>query len=150
MLKNDLDWTMLPTGSAGADPEVCCAAASIPDRRSRLRDIGEARIAIADYLAGRSEPSPSAAGNEIASRSRKIVAPVLSAIVLAAVASVAFWNARPPSQAEQWRRYVVAAPEISTQVEVRPVGCARRPMARTLVFVGVEKGISALYSPWPW
>ena len=51
VLKNDLDWTKLPQD---LPPPILrlLRRCLTPDRRNRLRDMGEARIAIADYLAG--------------------------------------------------------------------------------------------------
>ena len=143
VLKNDIDWTALPNDLPSPILKLLRRCLD-PDRRSRLRDIGEARIAIADYLGGRTEPPAVPAVTGTGSRSRKIAAPVLSMLVFASLAAVVASNLRTPAPAEEPRRYVVAAPEISTQIEVRPA-IALAPDGWTLVFVGVEKGISALY-----
>ncbi|MDQ3421717.1 MAG: serine/threonine-protein kinase, partial [Acidobacteriota bacterium] len=143
VLKNDLDWTALPKDLPLPIVKLLRRLLD-PDRRSRLRDIGEARIAIADYLAGRVDPTTTAAGPTAGGRSRLLALGIVGALALAASASALTWNMRERVEPEPPRRYVVAAPEISTQVEVRPA-IALAPDGWTLLFVGVEKGISALY-----
>ena len=60
VLKNDLDWTKLPADLPPPIPRLLRRCLT-PDRRNRLRDIGEARVAIADYLAGKIDTTPDTA-----------------------------------------------------------------------------------------
>ena len=141
VLKNDLDWTALPRDLPASILKLLRRCLD-PDRRSRLRDIGEARIAIGDYLAGRVDPTTTR--DVRGTGSRFLVVGVLGALALAAIASALTWNMRERVEPEPPRRYVVAAPEISTQVEARPA-ITLAPDGWTLVFVGVDKGVSSLY-----
>ena len=52
VLKNDLDWTLLPKDLPAPVLNLLRRCLN-PDRRNRLRDIGEARVAITDCLAGK-------------------------------------------------------------------------------------------------
>ncbi|MDQ3488651.1 MAG: serine/threonine-protein kinase [Acidobacteriota bacterium] len=141
VLKNDLDWTALPRDLPVSILKLLRRCLD-PDRRSRLRDIGEARIAIGDYLAGRAEPTTTR--DVRGTSSRFLIVGALGALALAAIASALTWNMRDRVEPEPPRRYVVAAPEISTQVEARPA-ITLAPDGWTLVFVGVDKGVSSLY-----
>ena len=70
----------------------CCADASIATSRSRLRDIGEARITIDEALSGAGQERPTAAAGGVAKRA--IVPWAVAAIFILAFAFLAFVHLR--------------------------------------------------------
>ena len=146
VLKNDLDWKTLP---ADLPPPIgrLLRRCLTPDRRTRLRDIGEARVAIADYLAGRIEAPPVAAQAPPARSRRGLIAglALVTAIALALAVAVAMLTSGRSEPIDASRRYVVVPPEgVTAHVTGRPsIALARDGW--TLAFVGLDNGGSHLY-----
>ena len=78
--------------------------------RNRLRDIGEARVAIESSLAGERQPieqAPAAAG-----KNNFMIAGLTAALMIAlALAALVFWRSRGPSLPRQHFRFQVNSPE---------------------------------------
>ena len=78
--------------------------------RNRLRDIGEARVAIESSLAGQRQPieqAPAAAG-----KNNFMIAGLTAAVMIAlALAALVFWRSRGPSLPRQHFRFQVNSPE---------------------------------------
>jgi len=143
VLKNDLDWNLLPKDLPAPVLNLLRRCLN-PDRRNRLRDIGEARIAIADFLAGKTSaaPSVSTVGSGRSSRLLLVAVAVLTLIASVAVAALAM---RGRAAAEPSRRLVVTPPDgVSVQSVNRPA-ITLSPDGWTLVLTGVDKGTSHLY-----
>ena len=91
VLKNDLDWSALPPDLPAPILRLLHRCLT-PDRKTRLRDIGEARVTIADYLAGKTDDAavPAQPPPARPRRGLTIALVVASAItvVLAAVVAV--------------------------------------------------------------
>ena len=147
VLKNDLDWNLLPKDLPGSILTLLRRCLN-PDRRNRLRDVGDARIAISEYLAGKSEPGPAAPVPIGRAPSRALLSGALGVIALIAIAAGVFaWRGR--TSPESSRRFVVSPPEgVSMDVVSRP-SISLSPDGWTLVFVGVENGISHLFMRGP-
>ena len=99
VLKNDLDWSLLPKNLPPAVLHLLRRCLN-PDRRNRRRDIGEARIAIADYLAGKTSDeaaAPTAAVDRGGSRWVLLGAVgVLALIAAVAIAALVLQRRGPP------------------------------------------------------
>jgi serine/threonine-protein kinase len=132
VLRADIDWSKLP---ASTPPPIrrLLERCLDRDRKHRLRDIGEARIVIDDYLAGRSVPAPQvAAAAPVAppapSRMRVLPWAVAGlAIALLAAAGVALWRqpSGPASQPLQLDVKLAADPlwtGLGSSIEVSPDG----------------------------
>jgi len=146
VLKNDLDWKALPA-DLPLPIERLLRRCLTPDRRTRLRDIGEARVAIADYLAGRIDAPPVTAPAPPA-RSRRGLAVALAAVATIAVAlavAVAILASRRDGSIDAPSRYVVVPPErVTVHVAGRPSIALARD-GQTLAFAGLDNGVSHLY-----
>ncbi len=140
VLKNDINWGALPKDLPL--PVMSLLKRCLhPDRKLRLRDIGEARIAIADYLANpvvTVQPAP------VAAWPRLTIVAVAVAIVASAIAlgMLAFrGSAVEPAP----MRFVVTPPAgILANATGRP-SIAIAPDGWTLVFTGLDKGAARLY-----
>ena len=143
VLKNDLDWNLLPKDLPAPVLHLLRRCLN-PDRRNRLRDIGEARIAIADFLAGKTSDAPSA--STVASgRSSRLLLAAVAVLTLIASAAVAALAMRGRAAPEPSRRLVVTPPDgVSVQSVNRPA-ITLSPDGWTLVLTGVDKGTSHLY-----
>jgi Tol biopolymer transport system component/tRNA A-37 threonylcarbamoyl transferase component Bud32 len=146
VLKNDLNWTALP---ADLPPPILrlLHRCLTPDRRSRLRDIGEARIAIADYLAGKSDDAPALIEAPPARPRRGLMAALaaVTVIALALAAAVAMMMSRRDRPIDPPKRYVVVPPD---RVTAHVVGRPSVSLARdgwTLAFTGLDNGVSHLF-----
>jgi len=116
----------------------------IKDPVRRLRDIGEARIALEDQLAGAAETTLSAP----ATRPRVTQALAIASIVLASAlvfAGVAWWrNGSAPAAAPIVRFDVVAPAKAFLKLDLRPA-IALSPDGSTLVYTATFDGVSRLY-----
>jgi serine/threonine-protein kinase len=130
VLRADIDWNKLP---ATTPPPIRRLLERCLDRdkKHRLRDIGEARIVIDDYLAGRSVSAPQVTAAPAAvspSRMRLLPWAVAGlAIALLAAAGVALWRqpSGPPSQTLQLDVKLATEPlwtGIGSGIEVSPDG----------------------------
>jgi serine/threonine-protein kinase len=132
VLRAEIDWARLP---AATPPPIrrLLERCLDRDRKHRLRDIGEARIVIDDYLAGRSSSGMPAVPSPVTARpatSRQRLLPwgvaALSTLLLAA-AAVALWRqpATPPRQPLQLDVKLATDPlwmSIGSGIEVSPDG----------------------------
>ncbi len=145
VLKHDLDWSRLP---ANLPPPVATLVRRCltPDPKLRLRDIGEARIALAAPIVGPDLPSAASAGfSARPPASSRALMSVAAALVLALVAvSVLLWRARTP-EAQPLVRYTVDAPSGAVLDLVGWPVVALSPDGRTLVFAATRDGVSHLY-----
>jgi serine/threonine-protein kinase len=145
VLKNDLDWDALPK-DLPAPVLALLRRCLTPDRRNRLRDIGEARVAIAAHL---SSPGLPAAAANAAPRARagspwlwQAAAGVLAVALIATIGTLAFRGRVP---LETSRRFVVAPPTgVSAYVSGRP-SVSLAPDDWTVVFVGLANGVPHLF-----
>ena len=143
VLKNDIHWDALPKHvppPAVALLRRCLTA----DRKTRLRDIGEARIVIAEFLANPQAAATASGPSWLDSSSRawRAAAVVLALALAGALASIGFpQSARP----EAPMRFVVAPPAgVSALVSSRP-SVSIAPDGWTIAFVGLDKGLPHLY-----
>lgn len=146
VLKNDLEWSLLPTDLPVPVLHLLRRCLN-PDRRNRLRDIGEARVAIAEYLAGKTTAGPAgstaAAGDRQGSRRLLLGAVAVLGVIAALAIAALVVRGRPAPDIS--RRLVVAPPEgVSVQTVNRPA-ITLSPDGWTLVLTGVDKGVSNLY-----
>jgi serine/threonine-protein kinase len=144
VLKTDIDWRALPADLPPALGHLLRRCID-PDRRTRLRDIGEARIAIAEFIAHPQALAPGSAPpprRERALRSWQIATVVTGVALMGALASIAFPGA---PAAEPSMRFVVTPPVgVSALVSSRP-SVAMAPDGWTIVFVGLENGLPHLF-----
>ncbi len=146
VLKNDLEWSLLPKDLPGPVLHLLRRCLN-PDRRNRLRDIGEARVAIAEYLAGKA--TDGAAGSTVAAGdrqgSRRLLLGAVGVLAVIAALAIAALVARGRPAPDPSRRLVVAPPEgVSVQTVNRPA-VTLSPDGWTLVLTGVDKSVSNLY-----
>ena len=146
VLKNDIDWNVLPK-DLPAPVRALLRRCLNPDRKVRLRDIGEARVAIADYLGHRPDAiaAPAAASAPrlaAALRRWQIATAAVSIALLTAIGLLARPASTPPARP---LRYVVTPPKgVAMQLVSRPA-VSLSPDGQTLVFVGSEDGTTRLY-----
>jgi serine/threonine-protein kinase len=140
VLRQDLDWTPLPRETR---PSVRRLLERCLDRdpRTRLRDIGEARVALASpALAAGASAAPSAP-------SHGLRAPiwVTAAVAIASAVAAALWfrGGSPPAPAVA--RFDVAPPAGTTlSLAIRPA-VSIAPDGSTVVFAAARAGITQLY-----
>ena len=100
------------------------------DPRRRLRDIGEARIALADLASGVPEGAPAAA--PLPSGLRRLAWPA-AALALAAAAAIAAWQMRAPDRPAV-RRFVIPTPG-----DAPASAAAISPDGSRIAFVAADK-----------
>ncbi len=144
VLKNDLDWNLLPKDLPAPVLNLLRRCLN-PDRRNRLRDIGEARVAIADYLSGKTAGVPTATAKDASGHSWRLLLGAVAVLTLIAAGAIAALVMRGRAAPETSRRLVVAPPDdVSVQSVNRPA-ITLSPDGWTLVLTGVAKGVSSLY-----
>jgi len=139
VLEREPDWTLLPATvppSIRALIERCLAK----DPKARLRDIGDARHAIGEVLAGRTGSTIAAAGSPRASRRAWV--PWALAGGLAAIAA-AGWL-RPGAATDAPKRLVRVEIALPENVEFYTSPRISRD-ARRIAFIGVREGTRAVY-----
>ena len=119
------------------------------DPRQRLRDIGEARIILADVLSGAEPAEPTAAPSKARDRFAWSVAAMA---LVAALALGAFAYFRRPPEDKQAIRFFVSPPELwSVAQQPGPTGASPDPLAvspdgRQIAFVAMSaEGSSLLF-----
>jgi eukaryotic-like serine/threonine-protein kinase len=147
VLKNDLDWTKLPQDLPPPILRLLHRCLT-PDRRSRLRDMGEARIAIAAYLAGkRDEVTIVPSARPARWRRFGLIGALAAVTTLAAglIVAVAILGSQRKAPTDPPRRFVVSPPEhVTAYVLGRPsVSIARDGW--TVAFTGLEDGVSHIF-----
>jgi Tol biopolymer transport system component len=141
VLKNDLEWGQLP--AALPAPILTLLRRCLnPDRRNRLRDIGEARIAIAEYLSA----PPAGASPETPTPPAARLLPwyVATGVLALALVAALVWGRRPdePGLVVRYEVHAPAAASIATENR-SPV--ALSPDGRLLVFAAQAGGATRLY-----
>ena len=144
VLKNDLDWDDLPK-DLPAPIMALLRRCLQPDRKIRLRDIGEARIAIDDYLA---HPAPEAPAVVIAPPKARWMWVSIAALAIAVVGlliAVVALALRPgPPETPSTRTAITPPTGVSVSVTSYP-SVAIAPDGWTVALVGTEKGESAIF-----
>ena len=147
VLKNDIDWTKLPADLPAPILRLLRRCLT-PDRRTRLRDIGEARVAIADFLAGKGDPTPDSTIAVVQPRSHRGLQAALAAVSLiaAVLAAVVFLQMnRDAAPADPPLRFTISPPEkVSALVLGRP-SVTIAPDGQTVAFAGQEQGTPHIY-----
>jgi Tol biopolymer transport system component len=140
VLRADVDWSMLP-GKTPASIRALLRRCLTRDRKDRLRDIGEARIAIAEHLAdssGASAPETAAVAGSHRFRER-----LASGTILLLVATLILLAAL------YFRKTPVDAPgmclEINAPATSELTSFAVSPDGRRLVFVASAEGQQRLW-----
>jgi eukaryotic-like serine/threonine-protein kinase len=140
VLRSDVDWNMLPAATPASIRSLLHRCLT-KDRKERLRDIGEARIAITEYIAN--PVGAAALGTVTDSRHHNLrerfawgaaIVFVLAALILAAL-YLGQASIEPPDMRTQ----------VETQPTSDPVSFAISPDGRTLVFVVSEDGQQRLW-----
>ena len=143
VLKNDLDWSVLPA-SVPAPIRSLLRRCLTGDRKMRLRDIGEARIAIAECLANPQAAATASAPSrrDTSSRPWQVGVAVLAIALVGTLVSIGFLR-RAAFEAPM--RFVVAPPDgVSALVSSRP-SVSIAPDGWTIAFAGLDEGMPHLY-----
>ena len=142
VLKNDLDWNTLPK-NLPAPVLTLLRRCLEPNRKNRLRDIGEARIAIDDYLAHPTSNAPAAVAVQPKTRWWPIATlAIISVGLLAAV--VALGLQLPKADTPSTRTVVTPPPGVSMSVTSH-LSVAIAPDGWTVALAGIEQGDSAIF-----
>lgn len=144
VLKHDLNWSLLP-GDLPAPILTLLRRCLNPDRRNRLRDIGEARIALSEYLSGKREPGADGPARSAEAPRRSWLWPALGGAALVAAGAAALFAFAGRASPDEPRRFVVSPPGGVSMEGVGRPSVALAPDGWTLVFVGLENGVPSLY-----
>ncbi len=123
VLKTDPDWDLLPA-EVPATLRQLLRRCLQKDRKLRLQAIGEARIVMDEFLAGRAEegqiaPQPPATG----SGRRAILAAAVGVVLVAVAIVIGFRFGRSGAEQElPWRTFTIAAGQTATQPSISPDG----------------------------
>ena len=142
LIEREPDWSALPAGTS-RDLRRLLERCLTKDPKTRLRDIGEARIAIDDALAGRSSaPAATDGGPSAVARPawRRLLPWALSA-ALAAVSMALLIGGRAPSGVRPMARVDLVLPG---DVEFFN-GPSLSADGMKLAFVGVRQGVRQVY-----
>ena len=107
VLRADVEWDKVPTGTPPAVRRLLRRCLE-RDPRLRLRDIGEARIVLADVMNGRAEAEP-AAVPVVARAGYSPLLVTLLAVGLAAVAAIAAWSLKNVPEPPMRKFHVIAS-----------------------------------------
>jgi Tol biopolymer transport system component len=110
VIRAEPDWSQLPAATP-IRVRVLLQRCLQKDPKQRLRDIGDARISLDEVLAGPPEPSSVAAALVSAPFWRRaLVFDVGVLLLVAAIASLATWNLKPPPPPQPVTRAVITLP----------------------------------------
>jgi eukaryotic-like serine/threonine-protein kinase len=126
VLTQDPRWEELPAGTP-QNIRKLLARCLERDRKRRLRDIGEARIAIEDHVAN---PAPG-----VSPPGRQILPWLVSAVLAVGAASLVLTHFREATSAGPLLTYRIAPPEQAKFIQLAP-----SPDGRTLAFTAFEAG----------
>jgi serine/threonine-protein kinase len=147
VITREPDLSVLPS-DVPAHLRRLIARCLVRDPKLRLRDIGEARLALAgagSFPGTQTEPDTSASGPSRTATSRWLLALAAALAVALAASMVAWRQAVTTSPIERVTRYEVRAPEPSAlALDSRPT-LAVSPDGSTLVYVARAEGTSRLY-----
>jgi Tol biopolymer transport system component/tRNA A-37 threonylcarbamoyl transferase component Bud32 len=141
VLREEIDFSKLPASTPGPIRELLKRCLD-RDLKTRLRDIGEARIAIQKYLA-EAPLLPSAAAPRRLAAAGWLAAGVLAAGVFAAALWIILW--RQPSPEERAMQFQINPPSGAEFVLGAGGGAAISPDGRAIAFVAVSGGIPKLW-----
>jgi serine/threonine-protein kinase len=110
VLKDEPDWAALPASTPGQIRQLLRRCLE-KNPRSRLRDIGEARVLIEDLLAGKFALIDPATSVPQASRWAAWGMAGVAAVVSAIVTGVVVWHARPAGGPASIKRFTITLPQ---------------------------------------
>ena len=139
VLKNDLDWNALPKNLPLPVTSLLKRCLN-PDRKTRLRDIGEARIAIDEYLA---HPTDSTKPAPQAPRRWQTVALVITSLALVGALVALAWRGGGADGSSV--RMVITPPTGISLNVTNQLALAIAPDGWTVAFVGLENGDRVLF-----
>jgi Tol biopolymer transport system component len=157
VLRAEIDFAKLPSETPATIRQLLARCLD-RDVKSRLRDIGEARVAIEKFLNGPKTASPSARRDEaeprVANR-RAVLAWSVAALATAAAATVAFVHFREQPPAAEPMRFQIQPPEKAPFVDsivLSPNGrqfafVATGPDGRSMVWVQSMDSLAARLVP---
>jgi serine/threonine protein kinase/Tol biopolymer transport system component len=139
VLRADVDWSMLP--SAPASIRALLHRCLTKDRKQRLQAIGEARIAISEYLANPAGATGSGTASDAGRHKlRDNLGWGIAIVCLIAVLVMGVIHFRQVSAEEPEMRFEVMTPSTS-----EPTSLAISPDGRHLAFVGSSEGQQRLW-----
>jgi eukaryotic-like serine/threonine-protein kinase len=140
VLRGPIDFDKLPRETP---PAIRCLLRRCLDRnlKNRLRDIGEARIAIEAVLAGGTQQQPADTA-ELSGTPRRWLPWVLTTLLAASLGSVAFlhFHEKPPAPAASMR-FQIPAPENTTLTPILNLS----PNGRKLAFLVYKGDLRSLW-----
>ena len=140
VLKNDLDWNALPK-TLPLPVTALLKRCLTPDRKTRLRDIGEARIAIDEYLA---HPIDSTSPVPAAPRRRwQTAALFMTSVALVGALIALAW--RGDGSGTSSLRMVVTPPTGISVSVTSQMALSVAPDGWTVSFVGLENGDRVIF-----
>ena len=145
ILTREVDWSALPRTTPPRLRELL-AACLVRDPRQRLRDIGDARIAIAKIESGATEPSTAAAIAAAPARTRAwpwAAAGVLATALVATLALWAPWRTAPAPSALRLNAELGISG--ASLVTIQGDTALLSPDGRVLAFVAARDGRNQIY-----
>lgn len=137
LISQEPDWSRLPASTPGPIRALLRRCLE-KDARRRLRDIGEARILVADVQSGRIDTTP--ALQEVAGRAQPLwrrAMPVAAAVVMTSIVGIAAWSQFAPETATPASaRLVVPLDEDWQWVRTGGRMIAFSPDGSRLVYIG--------------
>ena len=149
VLEREPDWTVLPRRTPPSIARLLRRCLQ-KDRNLRLRDIGDARIEIAEALAAPpATAEPAAAATTSRARVRGALLWGLGAVLLGvAISGVALWNRRFVAPPQPVSRLVIALPpgqQLGVLNGSPPRAVALSPDGTRLAYVGIQGGTNQLF-----
>ena len=145
VLTRDPDWSALPEGTR-ATVTILLKRCLRRDTKERLRDIGEARLALTEAASGSSpvELAPTAFGDPKAPSSRALPMVLAALAFVAGIVAMALWSRAQP---------IAVSPthlDLAFPTEMEPLpnltsGFAISPDGRAVAMIGVTRGSRRLF-----
>jgi len=143
VLKTDPDWGTLPPRTPAALRRLMQRCLE-RDPRHRLRDIGDARVALEEIMSGRAEEPAAAPAATPAAAGRTILYVCAAAVVAAAVTAAAIHFMKPPAPAPQPIRLEAVVTGDQPLLQVQGSAAALSSDGRYLAYViGTASDVSA-------
>jgi Tol biopolymer transport system component/tRNA A-37 threonylcarbamoyl transferase component Bud32 len=143
IVREDPDWAALPAATPRGLRELL-SRCLVKDPKQRVRDIGDARIALERLVAGTADEPVDSRPVAPAGRQfgvRHIAAVSLTAAIAAALAVWA-WNRTTPVPPPQFARFVSLLPPEATPLHANGAGVAFAPDGSWMVYAGQPAGQS--------
>ena len=143
VLMQDVDWATLPTETPSSITQLLRRCLE-RDPKQRLRDIGEARIAVSG--AGTALPTHEPATNSPARRRvwQRLIPAGVTALMLVVVSVLAIWNLTGP-ESMRVARFGLASPEQPVNLSATQIDVAIAPDGTQVVYMaGSSNSTSAL------